>query len=177
MRRQFQFIQENSSASQWTSSVTSAMFFPPTVTARASFFRRWPPQVLTGRDPHKLLIFLLHGLGSLSPGSVRSTFRISPSKCHIVDAHAPLAFVVNLYHVGRRFHGSAYGGLPPEDPDRAFSDQSSYSLASASRIAPEKLCLSVQDCQPMTVMAPSAILRLLSGIIRSSSNSILYPNP
>ena len=40
-----------------------------------------------------------------------------------------------------------------------------------------KLFLSVQDCHPITVIAPSLILRRLSGIIRSSSNSILYPSP
>ena len=35
----------------------------------------------------------------------------------------------------------------------------------------------MQDCQPMTCIAPSEIARLLSGIIKSSSNSILYPSP
>lgn len=52
-----------------------------------------------------------------------------------------------------------------------------YSFASARKIALVKLDLSAQDCQPMTVMAPSLMLSLLSGIIRSSSNSILYPRP
>ena len=53
----------------------------------------------------------------------------------------------------------------------------SYSLARASRIALEKLPSFVQDCHPVTTMAPSRILRDLSGIIRSISNSILYPSP
>ena len=53
----------------------------------------------------------------------------------------------------------------------------SYSLASASRIALEKLPSLVHDCHPVTTMAPSRILNDLSGIIRSMSNSILYPSP
>ena len=35
----------------------------------------------------------------------------------------------------------------------------------------------MQDCHPITVMAPSEMLKDLSGIIRSTSNSILYPRP
>ena len=35
----------------------------------------------------------------------------------------------------------------------------------------------MQDCHPSTTIAPCAMLRLLSGIIRSRSNSILYPKP
>ena len=40
-----------------------------------------------------------------------------------------------------------------------------------------KLPLSLLDCHPITAMAPSFRLRLLSGIINSRSNSILYPKP
>ena len=40
-----------------------------------------------------------------------------------------------------------------------------------------KLFLSDADCHPMTVTQPSLKLRRLSGIIRSSSNSILKPSP
>ena len=52
-----------------------------------------------------------------------------------------------------------------------------YSLHSACNTALVKLDLSPQDCQPVTAIAPSLILKLLSGIIKSSSNSILYPSP
>ena len=58
-----------------------------------------------------------------------------------------------------------------------MSRRNLYSLESASRIALVKLPLSVQDCHPSTTMAPSSMERDLSGIIRSSSNSILYPSP
>ena len=50
-------------------------------------------------------------------------------------------------------------------------------FARASRIALVKLPLSVQDCQPITAIAPCEMLKDLSGIIRSMSNSILYPRP
>ena len=60
---------------------------------------------------------------------------------------------------------------------KGVSREKLYSLASASRIALEKLPCVVQDCQPRTVIAPSLMLSFLSGIIRSISNSILYPRP
>ena len=40
-----------------------------------------------------------------------------------------------------------------------------------------KLFPSLQDCQPSTTIAPSLIDSLVSGIIRSGSNSILNPRP
>ena len=52
-----------------------------------------------------------------------------------------------------------------------------YSFESASSIAYENDDLSLHDCQPMTAMAPSIILSDLSGIIKSSENSILNPSP
>ena len=50
-------------------------------------------------------------------------------------------------------------------------------LDNASSSACAKLFLSVQLCHPRTVIAPSLIESDLSGIISSSSNSIVYPRP
>ena len=60
---------------------------------------------------------------------------------------------------------------------KGVSRSNLYSLQRASRIALVKLDLSVQDCQPMTVIAPSLILSDGLGMIKSSANSILYPRP
>ncbi len=47
----------------------------------------------------------------------------------------------------------------------------------ASSVAYVKLDLSLHDCHPGTTIAPSIMDIVLSGIIRSSSNFILYPRP
>ena len=61
-------------------------------------------------------------------------------------------------------------GFPLEDLQKSMGE---FSGGQQTKIAFVKLPLSAQDCQPITAIAPSAILRLLSGIMRSMSNSML----
>ena len=96
MRCQFQFIQENFQLLNGKLCHFRNVF-PTDGNCQSFFFQTLAAAGLTGRDPHKLLIFLLHGLGSRLPVAFLHA-PDQPLESHIVDAHTPLAFVVNLHH-------------------------------------------------------------------------------
>ena len=129
----------------------------------------------TWSNAHERFILLLHGIRACLSVTL---LHISdqPRKRHIVNALSALPFIVNLYRMSISSVDQNVLYLLRILLKRCCQAEIIFSGKSIQD-CPGKASLVCAGLPPVTTMAPSRILRDLSGIIRSISNSILYPSP